>query len=117
MSNNTKIPQLQHFRQILFWPYPNSPKVRKILQELQKLTKLFVEVSTLGQAKKLFNLWEHHLGIKDSLERALKETQDIHERLEIEEQKQQTDTTVRLTVVATIGLMEEFYASKRCKSC
>jgi len=84
--------------------YPNSLEVRQILQELQQLTKLFSEISTLGQAKKLFNLWEHHLGIKNSLERALKETQDIHERLEMEEQKQQTDTTVRLTVVATVGL-------------
>jgi hypothetical protein len=79
-------------------------EVREILQKLQQLTKLFSEVSTLGQAKELFNLWEHHLGIKDSLERALKETQDIHDRLEIEAQKQQTDTTVLLTVVATVGL-------------
>lgn len=82
-------------------------EVRDILEKLLHFTHRywFTEVSNQIQAKELFDMWSKHLGSRELFDRVMKEAQDAHQYLEMDEQKQQTDTTVRLTVVATVGLI------------
>jgi len=81
--------------------------VDKILRKLLQFTHRywFTEVSNQVQAKELFDMWSKHLGSRELFDRVMKEAQDAHQYLDMREQKDQTDTTVRLTVVATIGLI------------
>lgn len=81
-------------------------EVHDILEELLHFTHRywFTELSNQVQPKELFDWWSHHLGTRELFDRVMKEAQDAHQFLEMEEQKQQTDITIRLTVVATIGL-------------
>jgi hypothetical protein len=81
-------------------------EVRDILEKLLHFTHRywFTEVSNQIQAKELFDMWSKHLGNRELFDRIMKEAQDAHQYLEMDEQKQQTETTVRLTVVATLGL-------------
>ncbi len=81
-------------------------EVHDILEELLHFTYRywFTELSNQVQPKELFDWWSHHLGTRELFDRVMKEAQDAHQFLEMEEQKQQTDITIRLTVVATIGL-------------
>jgi hypothetical protein len=81
--------------------------VDKILRKLLQFTHRywFTEVSNQVQAKELFDMWSNHLGSRELFDRVMKEAQDAHQYLDMREQKEQTDTTTRLTVVATIGLV------------
>lgn len=80
--------------------------VSDILERLLHFTHRywFTEISNQIQAKELFNLWSQHLGSRELFERIMKEAQDAHQYLEMDAQQRQTDTTIRLTVIATIGL-------------
>ncbi len=79
---------------------------RDILEKLLHFTHRywFTEVSNQIQAKELFDMWSNHLGSRELFDRIMKEAQDAHQYLEMNEQKSQTETTLRLTVVATLGL-------------
>lgn len=82
-------------------------EVHDILEQLLHFTHRywFTEVSNQVQPKELFDWWSDHLGTRTLFERVMKEAQDAHQFLEMEEQTRQTDTSVRLTVVATFGLV------------
>jgi len=82
-------------------------EVREILERLLHFTHRywFTEVSNQVQAKELFDWWSKHLGSRKLFDRVMKEAQDAHQYLDLEEQRSQTETTTRLTVVATVGLV------------
>jgi hypothetical protein len=82
-------------------------EVREILERLLHFTHRywFTEVSNQVQAKELFDWWSKHLGSRELFDRVMKEAQDAHQYLDMEEQRSQTETTTRLTVVATVGLV------------
>lgn len=81
--------------------------VREILEKLLHFTHRywFTEVSNQIQAKELFDMWSNHLGSRELFDRIMKEAQDAHQYLDMNQQKSQTDTILRLTVVATSGLV------------
>lgn len=80
--------------------------VRRIQQLLIQFTHRywFHEVSNQIQPRELFELWSRHLRTRELHAKVVKEAHDITLYLDMEEQKKQTDTTVRLSAVATFGL-------------
>lgn len=71
----------------------------------------FTEVSNQDQGKDLFDLWSRHLRTKDLFEQILDETRTVNDVLDAREQAGQTAASIRLTVVATVGLILSLFLS------
>lgn len=91
--------------------YP--PRSRRFHEEVNEILEGFLafvhrywfrEVSSQIQARELFGLWTGHLETQELFEQVKREAQDAKNFLDMREQSRQTETTVRLTVVATVGL-------------
>lgn len=86
---------------------PEFRKRIKLIQEsLLRFTQRywFIDISNQVQARELFDLWKKHLGVEKWFEQVKEETININEFLDAEQQEKQAKSSVRLTVVATIGL-------------
>jgi len=92
----------------------SQEKISEVLKNLLRLTHRywFTELSNQMQAKQLFDWWSEHLGNRKLFDQVMKEAQDAYQYLEMAEQRHQTkvqqhqtEMTVRLTVLATIGLV------------
>lgn len=81
-------------------------QVKNILQGFLRFTHRywFREVSSQVQARELFKLWAGHLDNEALFQQVKQEAQDANAFLDMRQQQRQTETTVRLTVVATLGL-------------
>ncbi len=82
-------------------------KTRNTLGNLLLFTSRywFPDLSNQVQGQELFHLWSKHLGTQALFNQVSKEARDVYDFLEMREQRKQTDTSVRLTVVATVGLI------------
>jgi hypothetical protein len=80
--------------------------VNRILKDFLDFTHRywFREISNQLQARELFSLWTRNLETHALFEQVRQEAQDAKNFLDMEEQNRQTETTVTLTVVATVGL-------------
>ncbi|HKI20701.1 MAG TPA: hypothetical protein VKA15_22615, partial [Isosphaeraceae bacterium] len=97
-------------------PGPRGPdpdrykKLRKEVQTIQddflrfRSRYWFTEVSNHLQPRILFDLWSRHLNTRELFAEVLDEAQTINDVLDAREQEKQTAESVRLSVVATVGL-------------
>lgn len=97
-----------------------EPRSRRFHEEVNEILEGFLafvhrywfrEVSSQIQARELFGLWTRHLETRELFEQVKQEAQDAKNFLDMREQSRQTETTVRLTVVATVGLAAGLAAS------
>jgi hypothetical protein len=81
-------------------------EVNNILERLLGFTQRywFREVTNQMQGQELFDRWSRHLDTRGLFDQVKQEAQDAKNFLDMREQQSQTETTVRLTVVATVGL-------------
>lgn len=64
----------------------------------------FTEVSSQDLARELFSLWMRHLDTQTLLDRVKQQAREANEYITQQEQRHQTTTTIRLTVLAAFGL-------------
>lgn len=83
-----------------------ADEVQRIHQRLLRFTHRFwfPELTNQIQGRELFSMWSRHLGTSTLFSQVKIEAQEINQYLDGVVQNQQAETSVRLTVVATIAL-------------
>lgn len=89
----------------------NVGELRRIREDFLRFRSRFwfTEVSNQVQGKELFDLWSKHLNTKRLFNQIREEAETAFDYIDGREQKERTEESVRLTVVATVGLAASIY--------